>query len=96
MDYWDGVSDGRQVCWNGTLRCYTGVLKGIHGWYQDMVHRDGTRVHQDSTQGWWDGTLQDSVNKEAKWTLERAPLSPLLKLTPPFVTVADDIGFLFP
>lgn len=43
-DPWDGVSDGRQVCWNGTLRCYTGVLGGIHGWYQDMVHRDGTGV----------------------------------------------------
>lgn len=60
-----------------TQRWHVGTL----GQYTGMV------------QLWWDGTLQNSVNKEAKWTLERASLLPLLKLTPPFVTVADHPGF---
>lgn len=44
-DHWDGVLDSRQVCWQGTLRYCTGVLGGIPGWYQDLIHRDGTWVH---------------------------------------------------
>lgn len=62
---------------------YTGMLHTHVGKYTRMVRGDGTQtalgdpgtVHRD-------GTPQDSMNKEAKWTLERAPLLPHLRLTP--------------
>lgn len=99
MDSWGGV--GWYTC---MLGWYTGLLlhrhAGRYTWcYMNVVCRVGTWVSWDSTQNgtklWWDGTLQDSVNEEAKWTLENALLLPLLKLTPLLVSVADDIGFAF-
>ena len=93
------VRDGTHVCWCGTLGCYIGMLGCIHGCFLDVVCRDGTWVPWDSTQNgtesWWDGILQDSVNKEAKWILESTLLLALLKLTPLLVSVVEGAGFAF-
>lgn len=51
MGHWDCA----QVCWDGTLGCYRGIVKGIHECYMDMVPRGGTWICWDSAQ---DGILQ--------------------------------------
>lgn len=102
-----GTLDGMHACWDETQRWYTSMdhwdgtqacwevyMDGTWRWYPEMAHRYAGMAHRNATQLWWDGTPQDSVHREAKCTLERAPLSPHLKLLALIVVVANDVGFV--
>ena len=98
MDSWDG--EGWYTC---MLVWYTGLLHRHAGLYTWMFpgcgmqrwHMGTLGQYTEGTESWWDGTLQDSVNKEAKWILESTLLLALLKLTPLLVSVVEGAGFAF-
>lgn len=62
------------VHWDVTHACWEVYTDGTWRWYTDSPWGPW-----DSSQGWY--TLR-FYNKEAKWTLERAPLLPHLRLAP--------------